>query len=131
MAVAIILPEATSEPIGRGRLIALGLVVIVTGAIYSFVYYLGRSGEVLFTGFGEDMPQFTALFISMYRFIGALVLIGLIPYWRLFKSRNIVLRDNQRLISYVIASLAISMTVLSLAVAAMYAPIFQMGSVTQ
>ena len=131
MVLAIILPEATNEPISHRMLIGLGLVLIVTVATYSGVFYLGHTGEVLFAGFGDSLPQITAIFFASYRFVGAFILIGLIPYWQLFKSRNIVLPDSRRLASYVFASLGIAWAVMSVAVAAMYAPIFQMESLVQ
>ena len=111
-----------------------GLSITLTGisvAIYVAIHFSGQGFDDLFRGFGADLPALTAFVLAYYKYFGVLALIGLVPCVLLLWNRTLSIEDSHRLFALVLMSFGLSLAVLVLFAAAMYLPVFKLGSVVQ
>jgi hypothetical protein len=135
MPIAIVLPEPPHDEEDIHRPVKLWILVLsvvlttISVAIYAAIYFSGAGFQELFQGFGAELPTLTRFFLNSYQYYGVLILIGLVPCVSLLWSRNRPIAESNRLFKFVIANFGLSMFILSVSVAAVYLPVYQLGTV--
>ena len=118
---------ASRPPVKRWMLIVGPLLLFLSALNYLVLFFQGPAFIELFAGFGADLPVLTRVMLTMSPYFGVLILIGLGPCIELFKTSDGA-RAGKKLM-WIVAGFGASLTVLGIWVAAMYLPVFQMGSV--
>ena len=103
--------------------------VIASAGINALIYRSAEGMQVLFSGFGAELPMFTKLFLATYHYFPILILTGLIPSTILVVKRRTARDEVSGFIPYVAISFGLSLALLVCSVVATYLPIFALGSV--
>ena len=132
MPLMIPMPAAADEngaarpPVKRWMLIVGPVLLFFSALNYLTIFFQGPRFRDLFAGFGADLPAFTRIVLATSSYFVVLVFIGLVPCIQLFRTS-----DGARASKYmmwIVAGFGASLTLLGIWVAAMYLPIFEMGS---
>ena len=118
---------ASPPPVKRWMLIVGPVLLFLSALNYLMMFFQVPRFTALFAGFGAELPTLTRIVLTISPYLGVLILIGLVPCIQLFRT-NDGARASKSLM-WIVAGFGASLTVLGIWVAAMYLPIFQMGSV--
>lgn len=116
------------QPVKTWVLVVSSLLVALSIVTYVWMIVSAPAFKELFAGFGTELPTLTKLVLAGYQFTPVILLLVLVPYWKLLRNRHHLV-DAKRYFRRVIVGFVVAYFIASIFVVGIYMPVFEMGSV--